>query len=120
MSFAGVCWAMVSEVSSARLKAKSAAFAMVMFDLTLLVFTVSVPFMLASSGPGARNWGTRSLFCFAITCGLATLGNYFLCPETKGRTQQEIDEIYEKGIPPRKSSKYVSSLEVAGGKAHHD
>ncbi|KAL1889058.1 hypothetical protein Sste5346_009123 [Sporothrix stenoceras] len=120
MSFAGVCWAMVSEVSSSRLKAKSAAFATLSYDLVLLVFTVSVPYMLASTGPGARNWGTKSLFCFAITAGLSTVGNYFLCPETKGRTQGEMDEIYDKGVPPRKSAKYVTSLESAGGKAHKD
>ncbi|CAK7215478.1 hypothetical protein SBRCBS47491_002495 [Sporothrix bragantina] len=120
VSFAGVCWAMVSEVSSSRLKSKSAAFATLTYDLVLLAFTVSVPYMLASTGPGARDWGTKSLFCFAITAGLATLGNYFLCPETKGRTQGEMDEIYEKRIPPRKSAKYVTSLEIAGGKTHHD
>ncbi|CAK7201572.1 hypothetical protein SEUCBS139899_004278 [Sporothrix eucalyptigena] len=37
--------------------------------------------MIGKSGPGARDWGTRSVFMYFITCAAATVDNYFLCPE---------------------------------------
>lgn len=80
-SFAGVSWALVSECATPRLKSKTAAFATLCYDTSSLVFTVSVPYMLATSGPGARGWGTKSIFMFAITMATATIGNFFLCPE---------------------------------------
>jgi hypothetical protein len=40
-----------------------------------------VPYMLASSGTGAVNWGTKSLFLFAGTSIVGTTVNYFLLPE---------------------------------------
>lgn len=80
-SFAGVSWALVSECATPTLKPKTAAVSTIAYDIASLVFTVSVPFMLASAGTGARDWGTRSLFMFTITCGIATIGNFFLCPE---------------------------------------
>ncbi|CAK7231314.1 hypothetical protein SBRCBS47491_007888 [Sporothrix bragantina] len=112
-AFAGVCWALTSEGASARLKTQTAAFATLVYDVASLVFTVAVPYMIGTSGPGARNWGTRSVFMYFISCAAATVGNYFLCPETKGRTQAEIDEMYENKIPPRKFAKYVSELQSA-------
>lgn len=84
-SFAGVSWALVSECAAPRLKSKAAAFAALCYDLTSLTFTVSVPYMLATSGAGARGWGAKSIFMFAITMAAATIGNYFLCPEASCR-----------------------------------
>lgn len=80
-SFAGVAWALVSEGAAPRLKSKTAAFATSIYDIVLLVFVLCVPYMLANSGPGARGWGTKTLFMFAITQGAATVGNYIFCPE---------------------------------------
>jgi hypothetical protein len=37
--------------------------------------------MLAVTGPGARNWGTKTLFLFAILLAAGTVINYFLLPE---------------------------------------
>ena len=81
VSFAGVSWAMVGEASTSRLKPMTAAFATGVYDLLGLIFTLSVPYMLSSSGKGAVGWGTKTLFLFAIINAAATVGNYFLCPE---------------------------------------
>ena len=42
--------------------------------------------MLGSVGNGARNWGTKTLFLFAVTGALASLINYFILPEVSGVT----------------------------------
>ena len=37
---------------------------------------------------------------------------YFLYPETKGRTINELDELYERHIPPRKFHKTATTMEM--------
>lgn len=93
-SFASVAWAMVSEGASARLKAKTASFSMWSYNIFYLVLTVSVPYMIGTAGAGARDWGTKTLFMFAITTGVASVGNFFICPEV---SCQSLPLIYLTG-----------------------
>jgi hypothetical protein len=80
-SFAGVGWGMVSECATPRLKSKTAAAANITYNAYSLLFFFTVPYMLASSGAGAVNWGTKALFLFAGTSIVGTAVNYFLLPE---------------------------------------
>ena len=41
----------------------------------------TVPLMISSSGNGARGWGVKTLFMFAILVAVGTVINYFLLPE---------------------------------------
>ena len=55
-----------------------------------MFYRVIVPPMLESAG-----WGTY-LF-FACFCFFAVLWAYFLVPETKGKTLEEMDEVFGDG-----------------------
>lgn len=38
---------------------------------------------------------------------IASIGGYFLYPETKGISFERIDQLYLAGVPPRHFSKYA-------------
>lgn len=86
--FAGTAWTLAGEIASPRLRSKTTTFSTNTYSIHGLVFSTTVPFMLATSGPGARNWGQKSLFLFAILSAIGTVVNYFIVPEV-GWTRRE-------------------------------
>jgi hypothetical protein len=51
----------------------------------------------------------RCGFFFGAFSVVATIWCYFRLPETKGRTFEELDHMFEAGIPARKFSEYKIS-----------
>lgn len=64
-----------------------------------LLFTYTTPIMLAS--PGA-DWGLHIGYFWAGTTTIGLTLIFFFVPETRGRTWNELDELFERGIPARK------------------
>lgn len=117
--FAGSGWTVASEIATPRLRAKSTAFIVSTNAISGAIFNTTVPLMLSSSGNGAKGWGLKTLFMFAILSALGTVFNYYLLPETKGRTFGEMDEMYEARVPPRKMQAFYTSVERSGQKKHN-
>lgn len=44
-------------------------------------------------------WGGLNFACFAYV--------YFLIPETRGLTLEQVDELFEKHVTPRESAKWI-------------
>ncbi|KAL1410692.1 hypothetical protein Q8F55_001634 [Vanrija albida] len=99
---AGVGWGLTSEISTPRLRARTTGVVVSMSMCFSLMFGYTVPLMLAATGKGARNWGVKTMFLFACLGGIGLVVNFFILPEVGGRTFSEVDEMYEKGVPPRK------------------
>ncbi|WWC89877.1 uncharacterized protein L201_004805 [Kwoniella dendrophila CBS 6074] len=113
--FAGTGWTCAAEIATPRLRAKTTAFAASTNAISGAIFNSTVPLMIAAT---SRNWGVKTLFMFAILGGIGTVINFFLLPETKGRTFGEMDEMYDLRIAPRKMKAYVTTLEESGQKQH--
>ncbi|ROT37977.1 general substrate transporter [Sodiomyces alkalinus F11] len=95
-SLAPIGWISLVEVSSPLLRAKTAAVAAIIQSLSGVLFNYTVPLMLSNQG---ANWGQRiGLFFGGITFAYL-VPVLFLFPETKGRTYQELDELFERRIP---------------------
>ncbi|WVW79665.1 hypothetical protein I302_101634 [Kwoniella bestiolae CBS 10118] len=118
LCFAGTGWLLAGEISTPRLRAKTASFIAATNAIAGTLYNTTVPLMLGSDGAGARNWGLKTLYMFAILSAVGTVLCFFLVPETKGRTFNELDEMYEAGIAPRKMKKYITRIEEAGLKVH--
>ncbi|KAI5456473.1 general substrate transporter [Mariannaea sp. PMI_226] len=111
-----VCYSLVAELSSTRLRTKSVVFARNMYNIVGIITNVITPRML---NPSAWNWGAKSGFFFAGTCLLCCLWTYFRLPEPKGRTYAELDVLFEERVSARKfSSTIVDPLDVSGNAAH--
>ncbi|KAL2752048.1 hypothetical protein ACRALDRAFT_1083634 [Sodiomyces alcalophilus JCM 7366] len=95
-SLAPIGWISLVEVSSPLLRAKTAAVAAVIQSLSGVLFNYTVPLMLSNQ---AANWGQKiGLFFGGITFAYL-IPVIFLFPETKGRTYQELDELFERNVP---------------------
>ncbi|KAB5566087.1 general alpha-glucoside permease [Coniochaeta sp. 2T2.1] len=105
-----VCYSLVSELTSTRLKTKSIVLARNLYNMVGVITNIITPRML---NPSAWNWGAKSGFFWAGLCALCWLWTYFRLPEPKGRTYGELDILFEQGVSARKfSSTKVDKLTV--------
>ncbi|PHH60646.1 hypothetical protein CDD81_1397 [Ophiocordyceps australis] len=97
-----VCYSLVSELTSTRLRTKSIVLARNMYNLVGVGTNIMTPRML---NPTAWDWGAKSGFFWASTCLCCALWTYFRLPEPKGRTYGELDILFENRVSARKFSK---------------
>jgi SP family general alpha glucoside:H+ symporter-like MFS transporter len=94
-----VCYSLVSELSSTRLRAKTIVLARCLFNITGIITNVITPRML---NPTAWDWGAKAGFFWALCCFICLVWTYFRLPEPKGRTFGELDILFEQQVPARK------------------
>jgi len=94
-----VCYSLVAELPSTRLKTKSIVLARNVYNVFGIVNGVITPYML---NPTAWNWKGKSGFFWAGLCFLCLVWTYFRLPEPKGRTYGELDILFERGVSARK------------------
>jgi len=94
-----VCYSLVAEIPSTRLKTKSIVLARNVYNVMGIVNGVIVPYML---NPTAWNWRGKAGFFWAGMCALCWLWTYFRLPEPRGRTYGELDILFERGVAARK------------------
>ena len=87
VSYSPLAWALPSEVFSNATRAKGVALSTATVWLCNFIIGVIVPPMLQSAG-----FGTYVFFAF--WCGLAIFWAYFFVPETKGRSLEEMDQVF--------------------------
>jgi SP family general alpha glucoside:H+ symporter-like MFS transporter len=96
-----VCYALVAEVSSTRLKAKTIVLARNFYNVGGIVVNVLTTYQLTPS-PNGWGWGAKSAFFWAGSCFLCIVWIFFRLPEPKGRTYGEMDVLFERGVSARK------------------
>ncbi len=94
-----VCYSLVAELTSTRLRTKSIVLARNVYNIVGIVTNVITPRML---NPSAWDWGAKSGFFWAGACLLCAVWTYFRLPEPKDRTIGELDVLFEHKVPARK------------------
>lgn len=94
-----VTYSIVSEMSSTRLKSKTIVLARALYNTSNIVVNVLTNYQL---GEAAWNWGAKTAYFWAGTCGCVVVWVYFRLPEPKGRTYGELDLLFEQRISARK------------------
>ncbi|OAA43623.1 Sugar/inositol transporter [Metarhizium rileyi] len=94
-----VCYVVVAEVPSTRLRVKTVALARVSYNVAMVVNNALVPKML---NPTA--WGIAGNACFVYvgTAFCCLIWCYIRLPETKGLSYLELDILFEKKAPAAK------------------
>jgi len=62
---------------------------------------------LVKSGPGNAGLGVKVFFIWGSTCLGCLVFTYFFIPETKGLSLEQVDELYNDGIKPWRSTHWV-------------
>ena len=125
ISIGPVCYSLVGEIGSTRLRSKTVVLARNLYNLGGVVVSILNPYML---NPTAWNWGPKSGYLWFGTGMLGLIWSYFRLPEPKGRSYGELDILFEDRVPARKfkstkvdefkAAERDAAAGVGGGFAH--
>ncbi|KAH9917803.1 maltose permease [Fomitopsis serialis] len=93
-----------AEVSSAKLRSKTVGIGILVNSLCGMVMNIVIPYLVT---PDEANLGGKVGFIFGGLCAIGTAWGYFYIPETKNRTVDELDTMFERKVAPRKFGTYV-------------
>lgn len=68
-----------------------------------IVMAIAIPYMI---NPDQANLRGKLGFFFGGLAGLCFVWSYFRVPETKGRTYEELDIMFERGVRTRQFKDY--------------
>lgn len=103
-----LAFTIVSEVSSTSLRAQSIALARNTYNLGSLLSNIINPYLI---NPGNLNLRGKTAFFWFGTAFPTLVWAYFRLPETRDRTYEELDIMFEREVPTRKFSQYEISPE---------
>lgn len=94
-----ICYAIISETSAVRLRPQTVVIARNAYAMVQILAGILNPYML---NPIEWNWKGKSGFFWAGTSACVAVWSYFRLPETKGRTYEELDLLFDRKISARK------------------
>jgi SP family general alpha glucoside:H+ symporter-like MFS transporter len=103
-----ICYSLVSEIPSTRLRSKTIVLARNCYNISGIITNVITPRML---NPTAWGWGAKAGFFWAGTAVVGILWSWWRLPEPKGRTFGEMDELFERRINARRFEGYFARME---------
>jgi hypothetical protein len=62
---------------------------------------------LVKEGAGNAGLGSKVFFIWGTTCLGCLIFTYFFIPETKGLSLEQVDELYNDGVKPWQSTRWV-------------
>ena len=97
-----ICYAIISETSAVRLRNKSVCLSRISYYVCQVIGSVAQPYFM---NPGNLNWHGKTAFVWTGTSIIFTIWTYYRLPETKDRSYEELDILFQEGIPARQFSK---------------
>lgn len=89
----------VSETAASRVKEKTNLLAMVVSVLTTFLTSFSTPYLINSA---YANLGGKLGYIYGVINALVVVGVFFFIPELKGRSLEEVDQLFASGAGLRK------------------
>ncbi|KAL5342050.1 general substrate transporter [Aspergillus crustosus] len=102
-----VCFSLVAEMPSSRLRTKTVVLARNMYNILNLVTGIIIPYML---NVDAWNWRGKSGFFWGGLCLACLVWSFFRLPEPKGRSYAELDVLFERRVRTREFAKADTGL----------
>ncbi|KAL4936568.1 hypothetical protein BDV06DRAFT_227773 [Aspergillus oleicola] len=114
-----ICFSLVAEIPSSRLRTKTVVLARNTYNVLNLVTGIIIPYML---NVDEWDWRGRSGFFWGGLCLCCLVWSFFRLPEPKGRSYAELDVLFERRVRTREFAKADTGLlegdSSRGGKAH--
>ncbi|KAH9836017.1 general alpha-glucoside permease-like [Teratosphaeria destructans] len=98
-----VCFVILCEVSATKVRSKTIAVATAVQALLGIVMTVAIPYMI---NPDQANLRGKVGFFFGGLSAIALLWSYLRVPETSGKTYEELDIMFSRGVKTREFKQY--------------
>ncbi|KAL4947757.1 maltose permease [Aspergillus filifer] len=100
-------YAILGEASSAALRGRTVGLAAATQSVLSLVINLACPYMV---NPDEGNLQGKVGFVFGGLTALATLWSFLHVPELKGRSVDEIDRLFYRGVKPRRMGRHRQEL----------
>ncbi|KAI0569723.1 AraJ, Arabinose efflux permease [Pyrenophora tritici-repentis] len=98
-----ICYAIIGEVSSTRLRSKSVCLSRISYYIAQIITNVINPYML---NPTAGDWKGKTGFFWGGGSFIFFVWSFFRLPEMKDRTYEELDIMFVNGVPAREFREY--------------
>ena len=105
----------LGEVSTVRLKEKTNDLAVSISVLTTFVVSFTVPYLL--NAPYA-NLGAKVGFIYGSLTAVSVIVSYFMIPEMKGRSLEEVDQLFASGVSLRRFGSFETTRVEDIGREH--
>lgn len=99
-----VMWALLSEIPSQRLRSQTVGTGSGLNFIVGWVVSFCTPYFI---NPDQLGWGPKYGYIWGGSNLILALWTFFFVPETKGRSLEQLDELFEKGVSARKFSSYL-------------
>lgn len=97
-------WAVAQETASQATRPKTIAFTLICQQLTALMLSSVFPYFI---NPDQLNWGGKIMFLFVGAELFIMTALWFFQPETKNRSNADIEVLYAAGVPPRQFKNFA-------------
>lgn len=108
-------YAIAGEIPTSVLRNKSLALAMNSSNAFNTMWSFVCPYIF---NPGYGNLKARIGFVFGAIMAIWSVAAYFIVPETRARTYEEIDELFHNEVPTRQFKEYVTVAERRAAEAY--
>ncbi|KAM5343415.1 hypothetical protein ACJ41O_011952 [Fusarium nematophilum] len=109
VSIGSTAFSLLCEVSTSRLRVKTIAIGYAVQNSINVMWQFVIPFMF---NPDQGNLGAKVAFIFGGLCLFSLVYLWYFQPETAGRSYQELDEMFAKGVPARKFKTYRTEAQI--------
>ena len=97
-------WAVAQETAAQATRPKTISLVLICQQLTALLLSSVFPYFI---NPDELNWGGKVMFLFVGAELFVMTALYFFQPETKNRSNTDIDALYANKISPRKFNDFA-------------
>ncbi|KAI1433436.1 putative maltose permease [Xylaria sp. CBS 124048] len=113
LSIGPITFVILGECSATRVRSKTIAIATAAQAVVGIIMTVAIPYLI---NPDEANLQGKLGYFFGGLGALCLTWSYFRVPETKGRTFDELDILFDRRVPARQFKTY--QIEDGSNPAH--
>ncbi|EPE05952.1 maltose permease mal31 [Ophiostoma piceae UAMH 11346] len=117
VSIGATAYTLLAEVSTSRLRVKTISIGVALQNIIYCVWAFVIPYMF---NPSEANLGAKTAYLFGGLGVVCAVYLYFYQPETAGRSFQELDEMFQKGISVRDFKGYKTDVHAMGEEVKRD
>ncbi|KPI45636.1 Alpha-glucosides permease MPH3 [Cyphellophora attinorum] len=111
VTIGATAFTVLTEVSTSRLRAKTIAIGLAVQGCLNILWSFVLPYLF---NPDKADLGGKLGFIFGGLCFPCIAFLWWYQPETRGRSYEELDEMFMKSIAPRKFASYTTEAEMKG------
>ncbi|KKY24295.1 putative mfs alpha-glucoside transporter [Phaeomoniella chlamydospora] len=94
-----IVYVLIAELPNTRIRGKTLGIACFVPHILSIAITAGLPYAMSTA---EANWGAKTAFLFAGLSIIVLVWAFFYLPESKGRTFEELDILFERKIPARR------------------